>query len=132
MGMITKEEAAASVAGSSCAAQTHKTIAVNLSGLGEFCKGMLNVCFCKKLDLGAEYAVMRDPHRGSLLTAKVGSVFMVPSQNEAIKLHHRYKEVYPKDYPLDVPMIVEKVGAHPRDRAGLPIAYHPLGHSWVV
>ncbi len=132
MGMITKEEAAASVSGSFVVQNPEDDRYVNLSGLGEFCKGMAERLLLQETGLGAEYAVMRDPHRGSLLTAKVGSVFMVPSQNEAINISHRYKEVYPKDYPLDVPMIVEKVGAHPRDRAGLFIAYHPtLGHSWV-
>lgn len=130
--MLSQEEAAACVAGSFVVENPQDERYVNLSGLGEFCKGLTQRLLLQSTGLGAEYAVMRDPHRGSLLTAKVGSVFMVPSQNEAITISHRYKEIYPKDYPLDVPMVVEKVGAHPRDRAGLFVAYHPsLGHSWI-
>lgn len=132
MPMITLEEAAASVAGSFVVENPSDDRYVNLSGLGEFCKGITDRLLLRDTGIGAEFATMRDPHRGSLLTAKVGSVFMVPSQNDAISLSSRYKEVYPKDYPLDVPMIVEKVGSHPRDRAGLFVAYHPqLGHSWI-
>lgn len=130
--MVSLEDAAACVAGSFIIQNPQDDKYVNISGLGEFCKGLIERLVQKSTGIGSEYAVLQDPHRGSLLNAKVGSVFLVPSQNDAIKISHRYKEIYPKDYPLDSPMIVEKVGSHPRDRAGLFTAYHPqFGHSWV-
>lgn len=130
--MLSMDEAAAAVAGSFVVENNEDDRYVNLSGLGTFCKGLADRLLQKSAGLGVEYSIAADPHRGSLLVAKVGSTFTLPPMTKAVQMSERYREVYPKDYPDDVPMIVQKVGAHPLDRAGLFMAYHPkAGSSWI-